>query len=61
MFWDWRDLDDTPHGLSEDRDAGLAYLVRCDDFRLTVQSPHALQKCEGYQAKSARHATDGAA
>jgi hypothetical protein len=52
MFWTADELDDKPSGLTRDRTTGLAYLIRCDYFRLTVQSPHALQHCEGYKGKT---------
>ena len=58
MFWE-RLSGTTPHGLCEDTATDLAYLVRCDYFRFTVQSPDALQKCEGYQAKGGRHTPEG--
>ena len=51
MVWDAEGLDDKPSGVARDRATGLAYLVRCDYFRLTVQSPHALKHCEGYKSK----------
>lgn len=61
MFWSWLEPDAKPHGLCEDRDTELAYLVRCDYFRLTVQSPEGLKKCEGYHPKEVRHAPTAAA
>ena len=54
MVWDSKrgdGLEDKPHGLSYHGPSGLHFLVRCDYFRVTVQSPAALIKCEGFQAK----------
>jgi len=49
MIWETSDgrMSDKPNGgASHD---GLFYLVRCDYFRLTVQSPDALITCDGFQ------------
>ena len=43
------DMIDKPHGLQHDN--GVYYLVRCDYFRLTVQSPDLLMQCDGFQAR----------
>jgi len=53
MIWNKKQMRESPRGAFIDIDQAVYILVRCDFFKLTVASPDALLKCEGYRSKTA--------